>query len=78
MVVSKENMVVFIGVLLFSINLIDSAFAIRSINHVSNKDDVNVVCNPKDLPIVYELRDGAKKYARGYNPIDLCKPLQDG
>ena len=75
MAIFKQNMVVFIGVLLFSTNLLEIACTIRTIKHDLLKEDVKVVCNLKNLPIS-KLRYGANKYGK-HNAIDFCKPLQD-
>jgi len=75
MVVSKENMVVFIGVLLFSMNIVEIASAIRSFSEGPLEDDLNVIYSPID-PI--ELHEDANQYARGNKPINqYCKSLQD-
>lgn len=62
MVASKDCMLLFIGVLLFSMNFVEIASA------------TNVVCSPrKDL----ELHNG-NEYVRRDNPTHPCRPQQFG
>uniref|UniRef100_A0A0A0K3T5 Uncharacterized protein n=1 Tax=Cucumis sativus TaxID=3659 RepID=A0A0A0K3T5_CUCSA len=76
MVVSKKNMAVFIGILLFSINFVEIASAARPIKRRSYGDNTKVVCGPPRRSIDFELDDDAQKYASWYNTVYPCKSLR--
>lgn len=70
-------MAVFMGILLFSMNFVEIAIAIRTIKRRPFTDNAKVICGPPKRPIDYELDDDVHKYASWYNTVYPCKSLRN-